>query len=228
MDDKTGSVVASRVMEIALKLDAAVDLADLSRSAERDFDLWSQGYDAKIVPGIYLSPARLTVLVTKHVAQFAGPILDLACGTGLMGEELRALGFTDIIGVDLSGRMLERAAAKAVYSRLVKADMHGTLPLNPGSFAAVVCMGAFYEGIADVQALAHVLPLIRPGGHLICDIEMVAWEAGGFGAALRVLAAEGLLDLLHAMPGRFFAPGHTGADDDGVSPQGVFVVARVT
>jgi len=42
-------------------------------------------------------------------------VLDLGCGTGLVGQHLNERGFGNISGVDVSGNMLEEAAAKNVY-----------------------------------------------------------------------------------------------------------------
>ena len=48
-------------------------------------------------------------------------ILDVACGTGLVGEYMREHGYNNIDGVDFSPAMLERARERAVYRSL---DVH--------------------------------------------------------------------------------------------------------
>lgn len=45
-------------------------------------------------------------------------VLDLACGSGLVGKHLNAKGFKNIVGLDLSPNMLEEASNKGVYSEL--------------------------------------------------------------------------------------------------------------
>ena len=52
-----------------------------------------------------------------------GPVLDLACGTGLVGEALATRGFARLTGVDLSADMLGQARAKGCYDRLVAGDV---------------------------------------------------------------------------------------------------------
>jgi predicted TPR repeat methyltransferase len=42
--------------------------------------------------------------------------LDLGCGTGLVGEYLAKIGYTNIDGVDASEGMIRLANAKNVYN----------------------------------------------------------------------------------------------------------------
>lgn len=45
-------------------------------------------------------------------------IIDFACGSGLVGKNLRQKGFKNIVGLDISPNMLEEASNKCVYSEL--------------------------------------------------------------------------------------------------------------
>ena len=59
--------------------------------------------------------------------------MDFACGTGLVGEALSKIGITDIQGMDISDKMMEKAREKGVYSNLTKLDLgqkdfYGTFP----------------------------------------------------------------------------------------------------
>lgn len=49
-------------------------------------------------------------------------ILDLGCGTGLVAKELAAMA-VQLVGVDLSEKMLLKAQARQIYHRLIKADL---------------------------------------------------------------------------------------------------------
>ncbi len=49
-------------------------------------------------------------------------ILDVGCGTGLVGVLLKEIAAT-LVGVDTSPEMLARAAAKGVYSALHREDL---------------------------------------------------------------------------------------------------------
>ena len=42
----------------------------------------------------------------------------MGCGTGLVGQALKELGYTSIVGVDASSGMLETAGKKEAYREL--------------------------------------------------------------------------------------------------------------
>ena len=50
----------------------------------------------------------------------AGRVLDLACGTGRIGQWLRAQGVATIDGLDFTPAMLAKARARGVYDRLAQ------------------------------------------------------------------------------------------------------------
>jgi predicted TPR repeat methyltransferase len=85
-------------------------------------------------------------------------MLDLGCGTGLMGERLaRTASFLE--GVDISANMLKRAEAKQIYGRLVKADLN-LLEFPAGVDLFTVADVFIYGGAMDaiVPRIAAALP----------------------------------------------------------------------
>ncbi|WP_323671157.1 class I SAM-dependent methyltransferase [Candidatus Poriferisodalis multihospitum] len=80
-----------------------------------------------------------------------GPVLDVGCGTGVVGAELARLGVGVIDGIDISPEMLAKAAAKmhegrATYRQLFEADLTGRLDLGSDAYAGIVSAGAFTHG----------------------------------------------------------------------------------
>ena len=55
-------------------------------------------------------------------------VLDLACGDGMVGAALRAMGADHITGMDISAKMLSRAAATGVYNTTTLVDIRKPLP----------------------------------------------------------------------------------------------------
>jgi predicted TPR repeat methyltransferase len=88
-------------------------------------------------------------------------VLDLGCGTGLMGAALAPAG-ASIIGIDLSAEMLARAAAGGHYADLIKSDLTEYLrAAGAGTFNAVMATDVFvylgdlapvFEGVARALA----------------------------------------------------------------------------
>ena len=179
---------------------------------------WAGSYDATVVRfGRYLSPERLAGLVAARCPDRGGPVLDLACGTGLVGEALATRGFARLTGVDLSADMLGQARAKGCYDRLVAGDV-AALP-DLGRFGVVVCGGALTVGHLGVAALGGMVDLLAPGGVLVADVEGGTFAGQGFVAALDRLVAAGLLAGHAREAGHFYAP----APDE--PPHGWFVTA---
>jgi len=92
-------------------------------------------------------------------------VVDLGCGTGRIGAWLRAAGAREIVGVDLSSDMLERAAVRDVYVRTVCASITST-GLPAGTFDGATC-SMVLDHVADLGGFfAEAHRLVRPGGWL--------------------------------------------------------------
>lgn len=88
---------------------------------------------------------------------------DLGCGTGRTGAWLRTRGVARVDGVDLTPEMLDTARARAIYARLVQADVAAT-GLEGGVYDLVTtCL--VDEHLRDLQPLyGEASRLLRPGG----------------------------------------------------------------
>jgi SAM-dependent methyltransferase len=95
----------------------------------------------------------------------AGNALDAACGTGRYAEYLAARGH-QVMGVDSSPDMLDRARARVPQGEFLLGDLH-RLPL-PDDAVDVAVSGL---ALAHVPALGPVMAefarVLRPGGHLV-------------------------------------------------------------
>ncbi|MDB2508107.1 tetratricopeptide repeat protein [Planktomarina temperata] len=88
------------------------------------FDGYSRTFEDSLVGNLeYKIPKLLTdIIVRKHGGSALGSVLDLGCGTGLTGLEIK--GFcSNLEGIDLSKNMLELAGEKNVYDKLVHTDI---------------------------------------------------------------------------------------------------------
>ncbi len=174
---------------LKLALLGAEEVPDAPPSAyvEALFDDYADRFDKALVERLdYTVPAKLAALVAEHHPDRFETTVDLGCGTGLFGAEIRKR--TDRLeGFDLSVNMLAKAGEKHLYDLLEKADL---------SLVATVS-GLFADGLgtarADLVSAADVLmylgdlgnafslaaSLTRPGGLFAFSVED-AGEGDGF------------------------------------------------
>ena len=106
-----------------------------------------------------------------HVALEAGArrVLDAATGTGDLVRALHDAGAADVVGVDASSEMLERAAANLAGCggvSLCWADVMA-LPFAAGAFDAAT-IGFGLRNLPDFQgSIAELTRVLRPGGRLV-------------------------------------------------------------
>lgn len=130
--------------------------------------LFALGYR---VPGLMLRMIERALPSVASGEQRLGAVLDLGCGTGLMGATLHDLLGGPLVGVDMSARMVEEARRKGVYTRLECADIESVLAREEGCYDVIL--------LADVLCyfgeLAPLMPLLQgrlaKGGLLLLSVE---------------------------------------------------------
>ena len=88
------------------------------------FDGYAKKFEQSLVENLeYKIPKMLTDIVVKENGGGSlGSVLDLGCGTGLMGVEIKDY-CSNLEGIDLSEKMLGLADAKKVYDKLIHTDI---------------------------------------------------------------------------------------------------------
>lgn len=174
----------------------AKDAQDIRESYEN----WASGYDAENIGNGFRLPTIGAAFVARHVPKDQGPILDAGCGTGLVGEALAILGYTDIVGLDISPAMLKFAERLATYDRLYEQDLGQPIPENDNSFASVTCFGSLGPGHAPPACLDEFIRVTRPGGHVIFNVRPDTYEEQGLKAKIDTLLAGPLVRVVERSP----------------------------
>lgn len=137
-----------------------------------EFDHFAASFDAKLAALDYRGPALVTEAVRAVVGELpARPtVLDAGCGTGLCGPLLRPLS-GNLVGIDLSTGMLDRARARAVYDELVVAELTAFLRAHGAAYDVIVSADTLvYFGDLTCVVTAAAAAL-RPGGVLVFTLE---------------------------------------------------------
>jgi predicted TPR repeat methyltransferase len=137
------------------------------------FDEYAERFDSHLVRNLkYRLPEIVAQRIRGKFPDLNINVLDLGCGTGLFGHVLGPIGGY-FVGVDLSQKMLEKAAATGVYSRLHIVDMGEALAhTDAEEYEAIVANDAlvYVAELTDFIANAH--RCLRKGGVLIVSCEL--------------------------------------------------------
>ncbi|WP_434712012.1 methyltransferase domain-containing protein [Rhizobium sp. YTUHZ045] len=116
-------------LKLALLGDADTPDRPPSRYVERLFDDYADRFETALVDKLdYSVPQKLAALIASTGRRYECAV-DLGCGTGLLGPEIRAC-VGRLEGFDLSQNMLTKAAEKQVYDHLAQADLSLTPDLS--------------------------------------------------------------------------------------------------
>jgi demethylmenaquinone methyltransferase / 2-methoxy-6-polyprenyl-1,4-benzoquinol methylase len=103
-------------------------------------------------------------LTARSVVVAGDRVLDACCGTGDLAVAARKAG-ADVVGLDFSPRMLERARRKEPEIEWIEGDLL-ELPFEDGSFDAAT-VGFGVRNVADLgQGLAELRRVLRSGGRV--------------------------------------------------------------
>ena len=151
---------------------------------EKVFDNFAASFDAKLAALRYRAPQVVADAVAAALAAPARQlaVADIGCGTGLCGPLLQPWA-RRLVGCDLSGAMLERAARRGVYDELRKEELTAFLRARPGAFDLVVSADTlnYFGELREVAAA--VQGALRPGGTFVFTLEALAAPAGAASVA---------------------------------------------
>jgi ubiquinone/menaquinone biosynthesis C-methylase UbiE len=118
-----------------------------------------------------LAPAQKHLMVCAGLAP-GERVLDVACGTGMVALDAgaRVSPGGQVVGIDLSGRMIEMARQRAQRERSANVRFERmdaeSLVLPDGSFDVALCaLGLMYLPSPE-QAVLEMNRILRPGGRI--------------------------------------------------------------
>lgn len=174
--------ILNRIIELDPKHETAIHLLNALRGMNTDrpsaeyitntFDSYAPNFDHHLTEKLeYHCPRLLKEVLSRFAGEKALEILDLGCGTGLMGMELKSLA-ERLVGVDLSPQMIARAATRALYDELIVEDLCEFLARAPSDAFDLVSAADvlnYLGNLAPVFAGTH--RVLRPGGLVLFSIE---------------------------------------------------------
>ena len=114
---------------------------------------WADTYDSDFIESVgYVVYLRIAELLLQQRSLINGAVLDVGCGTGIVGVNLREGGIEVVDGIDISPQMLAEAGKKKtkigapVYRNLIAADLTKSLDIPDSQYAGLISAGTFTHG----------------------------------------------------------------------------------
>ena len=140
------------------------------------YEKWAQTYESDLVNDLgYVAHKDASEIFRNFVKDKSLQVLDVACGTGLVGEYLRGLGYQNIDGTDFCSEMLNIAQERSVYQRVWQQDFTVAAELEK-LYDALICVGLFSFTVPEITHMHHVVNCVKPGGICIITVNGAAWE----------------------------------------------------
>lgn len=142
------------------------------------FDSFADSFDEVLERLDYRAPEFVAHCVAKEFAGESGSldILDMGCGTGLCGSLLRKYA-RDLVGIDLSPKMIDKAKGLNLYDDLLVAELTTHLSQNPNQYDLIVAADTlvYIGALQDVFFAAN--NALRPNGAMVFTVEYLRQES---------------------------------------------------
>ena len=134
------------------------------------YDSWVSDYDKEHHDnGWTILLNHLAYTLTSHL-QSTDKILDVGCGTGLLGQQLNSYNFQNLQGIDISEKSLQVAQELRIYKGLDRAELGKRLDFEDNSIDAWVSSGVFTRRHVPLNSFDELIRILKPQGLFAINI----------------------------------------------------------
>ena len=145
------------------------------------YDEWSESYEHDLLVRYGYTAHSIAVdAFARMCPDRSAEVVDVGCGTGLVGVELARLGFATFDGVDISEPMQNIARSKGVYRRVFTGDLTSPTSIENGAYQGAICVGSFAPGHLGPSSLAEIARCVESGGPIVIFMNGVHFIADNY------------------------------------------------
>jgi len=165
---------------------------------EQIYNTWADDYEHESLDDYGFSSPGACAAAAAKVAKDGDNLLDLGCGTGLVGlylDQKHGISFGSSTGCDLCHAMIDHAKEKGLYNHLQRLNMN-ELPwdLPSEKFDVVTCNGVLIY-VENTDCLDEFLRVTKKGGHMCIMFRHDGYKT--YQAKVEKLIADGKWELVH-------------------------------
>ena len=184
LEEKTNNIHSCGDDEVLDTINAVI-LKDMTPDEWQQFyDKWAATYDEDVnrIVGGFNSPHNVVHNVEKFVPDHNARILDMACGTGKVGQLLKEKGYTNVDGLDGNNAMLDIARNQKVYKNYYLEFITDSpiKTISAGSYDVVCSAASFGRGHLTAKCLKPIGLCLKPRGLLIIAMRALSLELPDF------------------------------------------------
>ena len=179
-----------------------LEFLDKAYHSHNDEDLqfvykeWAAAYDHDNdnLLGTVSQPLSVQIF-QEYIKDKSLRIIDVGCGTGLVGVELEKGGFSNFDGSDISQEMIDIAKQRG-YSKLFIGSLNDSLPCENNEYDAALCVGVFTHGHVGSDRLDELVRIVKPGGIICFTVNEGVYDSYGFDSKIKNLESTNIWKIL--------------------------------
>ena len=175
-----------------------------SEDLKRYYNDWAYGYDKYTQDVNYILADYIAKVSSALMSNDAVSVLDIGCGTGIVGEKLSIYNpHCAIDGVDISVEMINLAKSKKrldklpCYYNLYCEDLTQKSKLIQKKYDFIVSAGTFTLGHLGVKELIESIDFLKNKGKAVFSIKSDHYENGSFYMALQICLGKNIINNLN-------------------------------
>ncbi len=155
-----------------------------SQYIKKTFDEFADSFEDTLLQLDYCVPQLIAAKIKENISHFNNKklsILDIGCGTGLCGIELKKIfPRGGVAGVDLSPQMLEKAKQKNIYKSLYCADIESFLHTSEAQYNLISAADVFtYFGDLE-KVIQGVFLSLKKDGFFVFSVSATGDETSNW------------------------------------------------